>query len=71
MEKNKMYGHEQYVCVWNVSTDEFVTEMHSADFFNHDNGYSDDDIKYVTDLFIGESTDISGPTQAHYVMRIA
>jgi hypothetical protein len=71
MEKNKMYGHEQFVCVWNVSTDEFTTEIHGSDFFNHDNGYSDDDIKYVTDLFIGESTDISGPTQAHYVMRIA
>ena len=71
MEKNKMYGHEQFVCVWNVSTDEFTTEIHGSDFFNHDNGYRDDDIKYVTDLFIGESTDISGATQAHYVMRIA
>lgn len=71
MQKNQMYGHEQFVCVWNVATDKFVTEIHGADFFSHDNGYSDDDIEYVTDLLIGESTDISGPTQAHYVLRVA
>jgi hypothetical protein len=71
MEKNQMYGHEQFVCVWNVSTDEFVTEIHGVGFFSSDNGYSADDIAYVTDLLIGESTDISGPTQAHYVLRVA
>lgn len=71
MDKNQMYGHEQFVCVWNVSTDEFVTEIHGTDFFCSDNGYSADDIAYVTDLLIGESTDISGPTQAHYVLRVA
>lgn len=75
MQKNQMYGHEQFVCVWNVAwnvaDNKFVTEIHDAQFFNHENGYSDDDIQYVSDLLIGESTDISGPTQSHYVMRIA
>jgi hypothetical protein len=70
MQKNQMYGHEQFVCVWNVSTDKFVTEIHDGSFFNKDNGYSADDIECVTDLLIGESTDISGPTQAHYVLRV-
>jgi hypothetical protein len=71
MQKNQMYGHEQFVCVWNVSTDQFITELHDANFFNADNGYSADDIESITDLLIGESADISGPTQAHYVMRVA
>ena len=27
------FGHEKFVCVWNTSTDTFVTEIHSAEFF--------------------------------------
>jgi len=70
MEKNQMYGHEKFVCVWNTSTDEFVTELHGADFFNKDNGYSEEDIECINDLLISESVDVSCQTQAHYVMRI-
>jgi hypothetical protein len=71
MDKNQMYGHEQFICYWNVSPDKHVTEIHGADYFTKENGYSSDDIEAVTDLLISESTDISGPTQPHYVMRIA
>lgn len=71
MQKEQMYGHEKFVCVWNTSMDEFTTEIHGTDFFIKDNGYSEDDIQEVTDLLISESVELSHPGQAHYVMRIA
>jgi hypothetical protein len=71
MQKDQMYGHEQFICVWNTSQHTFFTEIHGSDFFCKENGYSEDDIESVTDLLISESVDISGPTQTHYVMRVA
>jgi hypothetical protein len=51
--------------------DNHVCEIHGADFFCADNGYSDEDIETLANIHISESADISGPTQEHYVMRIA
>jgi len=47
-----------------------ITEIHGADFFTQENGYSADDIEALANILIGESADISGPTQSHYVLRI-
>jgi hypothetical protein len=64
------FGHEKFVCVWDTSTGEFITEIHGADFFCADNGYSAEDIEILANIHISESADISGLTQTHYVMRI-
>lgn len=71
MQKLELYGHEQFVCVWRTAQDTFSIEIHGADFFTPENGYSSADVEEITDLLISESADLSGPTQAHYVMRIA
>ena len=71
MQKDQFYGHEQFVCVWRTAQDTFTTEIHGVDFFTNENGYSSADIEEIADLLISESADLSAPTQAHYVMRIA
>ena len=71
MNELTFFGHEQFICYWNTAPDEHVTEIHGADFFTKENGYSGDDIETLANLLISESADISGPTQEHYVMRIA
>jgi hypothetical protein len=71
MKETTFFGHEQFVCVWNTSTNGFITEIHGADFFCADNGYSEEDIETLANIHISESADISGATQTHYVMRIA
>jgi hypothetical protein len=71
MKETTFFGHEQFVCVWDTSTNGFITEIHPAGFFIKDNGYSEDDIETLANLRISESADISGATQLHYVMRIA
>lgn len=65
------FGHEQFVCYWRTGMDNHVTEIHGADFFCADNGYSEEDIETLANIHISESADISSPTQEHYVMRIA
>jgi hypothetical protein len=65
------FGHEKFLCYWRTGTDNHVAEIHGADFFCADNGYSDEDIETLANIHISESADISGPTQTHYVMRIA
>jgi len=65
------FGHEQFVCYWRTGMDSHVLEIHGADFFCSDNGYSEEDIKTLANIHISESADLSQPTQEHYVMRIA
>ncbi len=72
MKETTFFGHEQFVCVWDTSTNGFITEIHGVEFFtNKDHGYSEDDIETLANLLISESADLSTATQAHYVMRIA
>jgi hypothetical protein len=70
MRETELFGHEQFICYWRCGIDDHVTEIHSADFFTQENGYSADDIEALANILIGESADISGPTQSHYVLRI-
>ena len=65
------FGHEQFICYWRTGIDNHVMEIHGADFFCADNGYSEEDNETLANIHISESADISGPTQVHYVMRIA
>jgi hypothetical protein len=65
------FGHEQFVCYWRIGIDDHVCEIHGADFFTQDNGYSEEDIETLANIHISESADLSHPTQEHYVMRIA
>ena len=69
--ENTFFGHEQFICYWRMGIDDHVCEIHGTDFFTQDNGYSEDDVETLANIHIGESADISGPTQVHYVMRIA
>jgi hypothetical protein len=71
MRETELFGHELFVCYWRTGMDDHVTEIHGADFFSSDNGYSDYYIEILANLLISESADISGPTQEHYVMRVA
>lgn len=71
MRETKLFGHEKFVCYWRTGMDNHVTEIHDAPFFCSDNGYSESDIEILANIHIGESADISGPTQEHYVLRIA
>jgi hypothetical protein len=71
MRETELFGHEQFVCYWVTGIDAHVIEIHAADFFTSDNGYSEEDIETLANLLISESADISGPTQQHYVMRIS
>ena len=70
MKKTELYGHEKFVCYWRTGMDDHVVELHDANFFTKDNGYSQDDIETLANLLITESADLSQPTQQHYVMRI-
>ena len=71
MRETELFGHEQFVCYWRCGIDDHVVEMHSADYFTKENGYSADDIEALANILIGESADLSSPTQPHYVLRIA
>ncbi len=70
MRETELFGHEQFVCYWRTGVDDHVIETHGADFFCADNGYRPDDIETLANIHIGESADISGPTQEHYVLRV-
>jgi hypothetical protein len=70
MRETTFFGHEQFICYWRTGVHNHVAEIHGADFFTKDNGYSEDDIETLANLLISEAADISGPTQEHYVMRI-
>jgi hypothetical protein len=70
MRETELFGHEKFVCYWRTGIDAHVHEIHGADFFTSDNGYSESDIEILSNIHIGESADISGPTQEHYVLRI-
>jgi hypothetical protein len=70
MRETELFGHEQFVCYWRTGMDDHVTEIHGADFFSSDNGYSESDIETLANLLISESADLSHPTQNHYVLRI-
>jgi hypothetical protein len=71
MKETSLFGHEKFVCYWRTGVDSHITEIHNADFFTKDNGYSEDDIEILANILIGESADLSQITQQHYVMRIA
>jgi len=71
MRETTFFGHEQFICYWRTGVDNHVTEIHGTDFFTGENGYSEDDIETLANIHISESADLSGPTQEHYVMRIA
>lgn len=70
MKETELFGHEKFVCYWRTGMDDHVVEMHDANFFTKDNGYSQDDIETLANLLITESADLSHPVQQHYVMRI-
>lgn len=70
MRETELFGHEIFVCYWRTGMDDHVVEIHGADFFNEDNGYRPDDIEQLANLLIGESADLSHPTQEHYVLRV-
>lgn len=70
MKETELFGHEKFVCYWRCGLDDHVVEMHDANFFTQDNGYSQSDIETLANLLITESADLSQPTQQHYVMRI-
>jgi hypothetical protein len=70
LRETELFGHEKFVCYWRTGMDDHVVEIHGADFFNEDNGYRPDDIETLANIHIGESADISGPTQEHYVLRV-
>ena len=66
--EENLYGREKFVCYWDTTPP--TVELRSADYFTKDNGYSESDIEELANLLIGESADLSAPTQNHYVMRV-
>lgn len=70
MREAQLFGHEQFICFWETGEDSHVIEIHNADFFNHENGYTDSDIETLANTLIGESADLSAVTQVHYLLRI-
>jgi hypothetical protein len=72
MRETELFGHEKFVCYWRTGMDDHVVEIHDADFFKPDNGYSEDDIETLANLLISESADLSFGAigQQHYVLRV-
>lgn len=57
-----------FVCYWNTTSD--TIERRPMEFFCVDNGYRPGDIAAVDYLALGESVNLSEPTQEHFVMRV-
>ncbi len=70
MRETELFGHEKFVCYWRPALHNHVTEIRGADFFTKENGYYADDIETLANILIGESADLSHPTQVHYVLRV-
>lgn len=71
MRETELFGHEEFLCYWRTGMVDHVAEIHGADFFTEENGYSKSDIEILANILISESADLSQPTQVHYVTRVA
>lgn len=62
-----------YLCVWGDGYGEpgqSIIEVHGADFFSVDRGYSEEDREAINDLVPGESISVRGLADIQSVVRV-
>jgi hypothetical protein len=61
---------KRFRCVWGAGYTPKDAQTVSMSFFNDGNGYDEDTIQQIAAMAVGDTLNLSGVTDEHYVIRM-